>query len=117
MTLPQLLTVFALGGGAGTLGVSLASAMVLIGLGVANAALSARLHAGYGDRARVFHIASTSMMILFAGLVTAAFANVTRPDVHKRLMVLATIATLPPAVARLFLVAKVGGEIIYERER
>jgi multiple sugar transport system permease protein len=30
MTLPQLLTVFALGGGAGTLGVSLASTMVLV---------------------------------------------------------------------------------------
>jgi multiple sugar transport system permease protein len=30
MTLPQLLTVFALGGGAGTLGVSLAAAMVLV---------------------------------------------------------------------------------------
>lgn len=30
MTLPQLLTVFALGGGAGSLGVSLASAMVLV---------------------------------------------------------------------------------------
>ncbi|HYU80429.1 MAG TPA: carbohydrate ABC transporter permease [Vicinamibacterales bacterium] len=30
MTLPQLLTVFALGGGAGTIGVSLASAMVLV---------------------------------------------------------------------------------------
>ena len=30
MTLPQLLTVFMLGGGAGTLGVSLAAAMVLV---------------------------------------------------------------------------------------
>ena len=30
MTLPQLLTVFALGGGAGTMGISLASAMVLV---------------------------------------------------------------------------------------
>jgi ABC-type glycerol-3-phosphate transport system permease component len=30
MTLPQLLTVFALGGGAGTVGVSLAAAMVLV---------------------------------------------------------------------------------------
>jgi multiple sugar transport system permease protein len=30
MTLPQLLTVFALGGGAGSIGVSLASAMVLV---------------------------------------------------------------------------------------
>lgn len=30
MTLPQRLTVFALGGGAGTIGVSLASAMVLV---------------------------------------------------------------------------------------
>ena len=30
MTLPQLLTVFTLGGGAGTLGVSLAAAMVLV---------------------------------------------------------------------------------------
>ena len=34
MTLPQLLTVFALGGGAGSLGVSLASAMVLVVPGV-----------------------------------------------------------------------------------
>jgi multiple sugar transport system permease protein len=30
MTLPQLLTVFSLGGGAGSIGVSLASAMVLV---------------------------------------------------------------------------------------
>jgi ABC-type glycerol-3-phosphate transport system permease component len=30
MTLPQMLTVFALGGGAGSLGVSLAAAMVLV---------------------------------------------------------------------------------------
>jgi multiple sugar transport system permease protein len=30
MTMPQLLTVFSLGGGAGTLGVQLAAAMVLV---------------------------------------------------------------------------------------
>lgn len=92
----------------GLLGVSLATAMVLVGLAVANDVLVARLAAGFGDRARAFHIASTSMITLFGVFVCAAIVFVKRPEVHKRLMLLATIATLPPAIARLFFAVTVG---------
>lgn len=44
-----------------------------------------------------------NMVLQFAVLVGLAIALRRRPDVHKRLMVLATISILPPAVARLHL--------------
>ena len=40
-------------------------------------------------------------MLLFGGLVGAGFYYRRRPDVHKRLMLLATVAILPAATARL----------------
>ena len=92
----------------GLLGVSLATAMVLVGFAVANDVLAVRLAAGYGDRARAFHIASTSIITLFGIFVAAAIVNVARPEVHKRLMLLATISMLPPAIARLFFAVSVG---------
>ncbi len=92
----------------GLLGVSLATAMVFVGFAVANDALVVRLAAGFGDRARAFHIASTSIISLFGILVAAAIVNVSRPEVHKRLMLLATIAILPPAIARVFFAVSVG---------
>ena len=92
----------------GLLGVSLATAMVFVGFAVANDVLVARLAAGFGDRARAFHIASTSIITLFGILVVAAIVNVSRPEVHKRLMLLATISMLPPAIARLFFAVSVG---------
>ncbi len=42
----------------GLLGISLATAMVFVGFAVANDVLATRLAAGFGDRARAFHIAS-----------------------------------------------------------
>jgi hypothetical protein len=92
----------------GLLGVSLATAMVIVGIAVANDVLVTRLEDGYGDRARAFHIVSMSMMVLFALFVAAALACATRPEMHKRLMTLATITILPPAVARLFFAVSVG---------
>jgi hypothetical protein len=92
----------------GLLGVSLATAMVLVGFAVANDVLARRLAAGYGDAARAFHIASISMVTLFGVFVGAAIVYATRPEIHKRLMLLATISTLPPAIARLFLAVSVG---------
>ncbi len=92
----------------GLLGISLATAMVLVGFATADQGLRNRLAAGFGDRARAFHIASTSMIAVFGVLVFAAIATVRRPEVHKRLMLLATIAVLPPPVARLFLAVSVG---------
>ena len=92
----------------GLLGISLATAMVFVGFAVANEVLATRLAAGFGDRARAFHIASTSMITLFGVFVFAAIAYVTRPEVHKRLMLLATISMIPPAIARLFFAVNVG---------
>jgi len=92
----------------GLLGVSLATAMVVVGLAVANDVLSVRLAAGFADRARAFHIVSTSMIALFGGFVAAAIVFVARPEIHKRLMVLATVAMIPPAIARLFFAVSVG---------
>jgi hypothetical protein len=53
----------------GLLGVSLATAMVIVGTAVANDVLLTRLEEGYGDRARAFHIVSMSMMVLFAAFI------------------------------------------------
>jgi hypothetical protein len=92
----------------GLLGISLATAMVLVGFATADQVLRNRLAAGFGDRARAFHIASTSMITLFAVLIAAAIVTVKRPEVHKRLMLLGTVAVLPPAVARLFFAVSVG---------
>ena len=78
----------------GLLGVSLATAMVLVGFAVANNVLAIRLAAGFGDRARAFHIASTSMITLFGMFVAAAIVFVARPEIHKRLMLLATASML-----------------------
>jgi hypothetical protein len=92
----------------GLLGISLATAMVLVGIAVADEALTRRLASGFGDRARAFQIASTSMIMLFAGYVCAAIVYIRKPEIHKRLMLLATIAVLPPAIARVFYLINVG---------
>jgi len=93
----------------GLLGVSLSTAMVFVGVTAANDALSRRLAAGLGDAARALHIVPISLMVFFGLLVLAAVATVTRPEIHKRLMVLATVAVMPPAVARILYVVNVGG--------
>jgi hypothetical protein len=53
---------------------------------------------------REFAIVSLSAIFFFAGLVALAIANVERPDVHKRLMLLATVSILQAAAARWFFV-------------
>jgi hypothetical protein len=92
----------------GLLGISLATMMVCVGIAAADEALIRRLAAGYGDRARAFHIAAISLIALFGALVAAAIATVTRPEVHKRLMLLSTAAVIPPAIARVFFAINAG---------
>src|SRR3954454_2158223 len=92
----------------GLFGVSLATAMVFVGFAVANDVLATRLAAGYGDAARAFHIASISMITLFGGFVFVAVLYVSRPEIHKRLMLLATASMLAPAIARVFFALSVG---------
>jgi hypothetical protein len=92
----------------GLAGISLATAMVLVGFAAADEVLIRRLAAGFGDRARAFHIVSTSMAALFGLFVCAAIVYVRRPEIHKRLMLMATITVLPPAIARVFFAVNVG---------
>jgi len=92
----------------GLLGVSLATAMIFVGIAAANDSLARRLDAGLGDPARAIHIVPISLMFLFGVLVCAAIATVTRPEIHKRLMLLATVSVMPPAIARLAFVWNAG---------
>jgi len=93
----------------GLVGVSLATAMVAIGLAAAINTLTTGLAAGYGDRSRAFLLIPVSAVGLFAGFFIAAVANVRRPDWHKRFMLLATISLLQAAMARVFFVLATGG--------
>jgi hypothetical protein len=85
----------------GMLGVMLAGAMLVVGWVAAIDSYHVQSAAGHAARAGPFLIAGLTNMIFFAGAVAIAAANVRRPDVHKRLMVLATIAVLAPAFGRM----------------
>jgi hypothetical protein len=84
----------------GLLGIALATAMLFVG--IMTALNSVRLSApGFDAQNRSFAIVPISTVVFFVCVVAAAIANVTRPEVHKRLMLVATISLLPPAIARL----------------
>ncbi len=85
-------------------GVALATAMLCIGLALTMHSLKTNVADGV-PHAKAFAIVSSSGIAFFAATVTIALVNVRRPDVHKRLMVLATVSILQAAVARWFLVA------------
>lgn len=89
----------------GMAGISLATAM---GFTVVLAAINSIKVAeaiGMGDQARRFSVVSLSALVLFAVFFAAAIANIRRPEVHKRLMILACIPMMQAATARLFQVA------------
>ena len=94
----------------GLAGISLATAMVFVGMAVAIAGLQRRLGLGHGDAARAFAIVPVSSAILFGGLIAAAMANLRRPEWHKRFMLVATAALLQPPIARYFFLAKGAGD-------
>jgi hypothetical protein len=86
----------------GMAGVALFSVMICsaAALGIHSMQVADRL--GIGDRAREFSVVTFTSLALMAGLFTAAVANVRRPEVHKRLMLLVMVALLQPAIGRLF---------------
>jgi len=62
-----------------------------------------------GPPSLVFLVIPLTDMVVFPTLVGAGFYFRRRPDVHKRLMLLATVAILPAAIARLpFEILKAG---------
>ncbi len=93
----------------GLFGISLATAMLFLGLAVAIDGMRNRIEAGYSDAARAFVITPVSAVVLFAALVAAAIANVRRPEWHKRFMLVATASILQAPIARFFFLAATGG--------
>lgn len=84
----------------GVAGAALAAAMVVVGLGTALA--GARAGSAPPDvPPLVFLVVPFFDILLFAGFVTAAILLRRRKEAHKRLMLLAYVAILPAAVARL----------------
>ena len=90
----------------GVFGFALATAMLFTGVAVGAIGLNQRIAAGYGDAARASAIIPLTNIMLFGALVTAAIFTVKRPETHKRLMIVATLAILQAPVARLFAITQ-----------
>ena len=89
----------------GAMSVALAAGVVVTGVAVelfATPSLAGNWQAVNGLLASTLFLIETSANhILFGLLVAAAFRWRKRPEIHKRLMVLATLAIMPAAVARV----------------
>jgi hypothetical protein len=94
----------------GVVGVSLATAMVAIGVATGIGNMLHRLAEGDGDMARAFSVIPLTSIALFGILVAVAVANVKRPNVHKRVMLVASISILQAAVDRIYYLLVVGGK-------
>lgn len=93
----------------GLAGIALASAMVVLGVAAAISTLRHGLASGYGDVSRAFFLVPLTALGLFTGFVIAAIVHRADRGWHQRLMLLATIALLQAAVARVFFVLATGG--------
>lgn len=76
-------------------------AALVVAMGIATAIEGARRGISPGPPPLVFLAIPLGVILVFGALVAAAIANRRRPDWHKRLMLLATISMLTPAIARL----------------
>ena len=85
----------------GLAGISLATAMVFTALAVIVRGLGASVEAGTEAGTRALSIVPVFAIAAFAVFFSLAVANVRRPESHKRFIVLATIALLPAAMARV----------------
>jgi hypothetical protein len=88
----------------GMLGVAMATAMVFIVFATVAVRINILSAAGYRDQALAFSWIQIGGILLFATIFTLAVVNVKKPEVHKRLMLLGTLALLDAPIARWFLV-------------
>lgn len=84
----------------GWAGLALVPGIVLTTMGMGVFALRRDLAAGGGEMEISFLVGSFTSPLIFAALFVAALAWRRRPDFHKRLMLLATVAILWPAFFR-----------------
>ena len=85
----------------GLAGISLATAVVFMGGAVVVHGLAAAVGNGNESNARPLSVVPVLAILTFAVCFALAIANIRRPDTHKRFIVLATVALLPPAFARM----------------
>lgn len=84
----------------GLVGIALATSMFFLGMGVSIHRIEALEAAGIGEAGRRFAVVPMTSITFFAVLFAIAVRNVRKPAVHKRLMLVATIALLQAPVAR-----------------
>ena len=87
----------------GTLGMAYGALVVALGLAITFVAASMHMASGAWDvdSAAAFLLLPLGDMALFAGFFGAAVAYRRRPELHKRLMLLATVSLLFAAVTRI----------------
>ena len=84
----------------GLAGISLATLLTVLGLLAALNSLLGSYTVGRGYDAEAFLIVPISIIVTFAVLFALAIANIKRPEIHKRLMLMATVAVLNAPIAR-----------------
>jgi uncharacterized membrane protein YozB (DUF420 family) len=86
----------------GVVGAALATVIVVVGSATVARAIERRFPGASPLRfMRIFVEFDGLSLWVFGALVCAAIISRRRPDVHKRLMLAATVALLPPAVGRI----------------
>jgi hypothetical protein len=88
----------------GFIGVSLATALTMLGLLAALNSMTKGVAAGQAYGAESFLIVPLQVIVSFAVIFILAVANIRNTEVHKRLMLLATIAVLNAPIARPLIV-------------
>jgi hypothetical protein len=88
----------------GLVGVSLATAMTILGVLATIAQTQAAMALGMAEAGRAFAIVPIFAILFFAVTFAFAVANVRRPEWHKRLMLVAAISILDAPIARWFIV-------------
>jgi hypothetical protein len=87
----------------GLIGVSLATTMVIMAFLVSVNMMKQSAAVGQADAGIAFAIVPLSGLLFFGVVFALGVANSRRPEIHKRLMLLAGISILDAAVARWFL--------------
>ena len=87
----------------GMLGIALATAMTIFGVLASIRQMQNAVALGFESAGKEFAIVPLGGIVFFAVTFTLAIKNVSRPEWHKRLMILATISILDAPVARWFM--------------
>jgi hypothetical protein len=85
----------------GVIGVSLVTAMLILGVAAAIHSALRVAAAGFAAEGRTLMIVPVSSIVAFAVLFAIAVKSVHRPEVHKRLITIGTVSLLGPALARI----------------